>query len=447
MNILFVFTLGSEVRQFIHSGIISSLIDCEHQVFVSAKNVKGLVDEILRCEERINLIEYYEVTPGKSLFTYYRELLNRVFEKDLDTWKYTTIKRRKSNFFLEFIIGIINRLNTYKLLKQFEDFLFKIKKSDAWEELLKQYKIKRIVVNVPNNALLPLIAAYKLKIERLLLYHTNKDISAQGRFIVDFSKIGLWSEDMKEAFLKKYGACKLTTLKIIGNSHFSYLDNKTFLLSDSSFHERFGLTDNTCIILYTAAAPWVIKNEQVYVDLIQNALKELSFPKYKIIVRVNPMDYSDSWDKVASDNVIIKHPKWFWDKAQNLNFTLWEDLEEFYSILYYSRCCVNVPSSVTVEAAIMRLPIINLCFNLPAIEVLNGGKVKDFWDAPFNQGVIKHKIAYPSFSYEDFKRNLKTILIDQTSYCQEDERERFLKYTLQFPINELKDRSVDFIVS
>ena len=447
MNILFVFTLGSEVRQFIHSGVISSIIDNKHNVFISAKNVPELRNEIIRCEPRAIMADFYEVMPKRSFLTYYQELLNQVFDKSQKTWRYVEEKERKKRVLVEHSVLIFNRLGAYGILKWVESFLFKVRKRDSWCKLLIKYKIDRIAVNVPGSALLPLMAAFKLKVERVLLYHTNKDVEAQSRIIVPFNKIGLWNEEMKEAFLIKYRRPANTHLEVIGNSHFCYLGNQDILLNEMEFRTRFNLKTSQRIILYTAAAPWVIKNEQAFVALIRQAIRELQVGDYKIIIRKNPMDYTDNWDTLKCEDLEINNPKWFWDKAQNINFTLKEDLEEYFSLLYYSDLCVNIPSSVTIEAAIMQLPVINLCFDQPGVDVINNGKVVDFWNASFNKAVKNNRIVYPAFSYTELVNCMRIILnkneIDSLEYA----RKQFLGQILHYPVDELKDRSVSFILN
>jgi hypothetical protein len=444
MNILFVFSLGSEVRQFFHSGIISTLIDKGNSVYISSKIKELVQNEILVYDSRPIFIDYFPVQPKRSFLSYYQFIFDQIYDLDKNKWEYGNTKDKKQSGLLNLVVYLMSKAFSSSLLSFIEKKIYTVYNNSDWENLLLKYSIDRIVVNVPNVSLLPLVASQKLGISRYLLYHTNKDVVAQGRFKVPFTKIGVWNEFMKYELLKKYDDINKENVSIIGCGHFCSFFSQSSLIKKSEFLQKNNIFDpNSIIILYSAAAPWVIENEKRYIRIISEILIELNIVNYKLLVRVNPMDSTKEWDSVSSDKILIKYPKWYWNKTQNFNFTYKEDIEEYDSLLNFANCCIGIPSSVTTEAAIKGLPTINICFEDKEVKVLNDLKIKDFWNTTFYNSVRKYELATPVFSSFELKQVLANLLVSKIYFLNENNIKKFLIEQLGSSYTEILNSNVN----
>jgi len=406
MRILFIFGTGSEVRQFLHSGIISNLVNSGNHIFISSKQT--VCDEIKKANTEVIELPWYSMSYPSGLLSRISKILDLSFEKkyNFKTWRYNNKEIRNNS-----IYNIISSFTVFRPVYYFLEFIErKLQRSnyvvsDEWVALLRKHKIDRIVVNSPRNYQAILFAAQYLKIPVLVLYHTNKDIYAQGRINFRFYKYGVWNKEMANELLYYNPFIKRNEVEIIGCSHFSYLSDYSLIMEYKEFVFKFNIdAKNDFLVLYTASGPGIIPNENKYIDDIRESLLNAGINKYKIIIRTNPMDFTDQWTDENHDDIIIVKPQWHYDPIGFFNFTKQEDLKEFSTLLRYCNVCINIPSTVTIECAIAQVPVINICYNN---ELNKGADILRFWNAPFYKNVLKFNAAIPVFS----KNELKDILI------------------------------------
>lgn len=412
MNILLPVLSGSEVRQFFLSGIASQLLESGHNIFTIVKyDNSQLTREIISIENRTRVLPHLQQQINGSGFAYLRTALDYWHDSVYDRWRYSPkVNLPTSRFIIyntfKYLLGI-SLFN--KLACRLEKKWMKGFKVDKVSKLLSDNQINKVVVSNARFLYYPelLIACMKQNIPVDVVYHSNKELHAQPRLSYDYNRFGLWNKEMQSQFIEKYPKLK-SKHEVIGNSHFTYLTDGSNLLSQTDFLTKFKIPDQKSIVVLYTAAGIIVKNECLIVDWIANFLtnKKLSF---KIIVRRNPMDTTDAWEDFFRNrsDVIIQHPKWVMDNELGLNYTLRSDLIEYTSLLTYMSFCINIPSTVTLEAAIAKKPVINICFDFPGVEVsTNEGRIKEFWDAPFYKVYHKQDFVLPAFDMNQLSGNL-----------------------------------------
>jgi hypothetical protein len=403
MNILIPVITGSEIRQFFLSSIASNLINKENRVFTITKyNNIQIREELILCDERIKILPYIVEPIDGTKFSYLRFLLDEVYDIKNIRWRYSSKSKH-------------NKIK--KLLIIFFDFLFKLPyifklvsfierrwmtqiNVNKMENLLSENSIDKVIVSNARFLYYPelLIACDKKNIPVEVVYHSNKEIYAQPRINYNYNKYGLWNEQMLAHFVQKNPLFKNVS-EVIGNSHFTYLLNNDFLIPINEFKQEFNIQKDDVLILYTAAGV-IVQNENFIVDWISDFMKNKKI-QYKIIVRKNPMDSTTKWDDyfIENNNVVIQTPKWVNDSVNGINFTKQDDLIEYNSLLSYASFCINIPSTVTIECAIKKKPVINIAFDFPNVKVeTNNKKITQFWDAPFYREYHDFDFVLPAFS-------------------------------------------------
>jgi hypothetical protein len=414
MNILIPIIHGSELRQFFYSGLVKKLRDQGHEIFVTSQHNETIKKELLNLDInfRINDLPSSFNIYSKTLLSYVMYLLDTTCHENTVTWKKK--KSKYKSFFKKNCLWVLTKIVKINVFYNFfillERFLSKRYFSNEWSNYLKNNQIDIVLINVPNVALALNLTAVNLKIPVALFYHTSKDISAINRFIFKVDKIGVWDEEMLQDLKTLGNAKKETLIEAVGNLHHSYLNAPDYLMTKKEFEEMFKCDLNNPVILYTAAAPWVVKNEQEYLNDVILALEKKNIKNFKIIVRTNPMDESNYWDSFKSNTVSINKPKWIWNSKYNFNASCFSDLKLFNSILHYSSVCINIPSSVSIEASLKNLPIINICYSKKEISFLNNVSILDFWNAPFYENIRKLNQIYPAFSKEDLGKKINLLL-------------------------------------
>jgi hypothetical protein len=408
MNILFLFSLGSEVRQFYLSGVITGILDSGHDVTIASrhlpKELRDLLDERIKIEKMpldhisgLYLILQQALDDSHPVKPVWRYMRKKVPVKGVKCW---------TKFFMLKLLLLLFRFSKIReLFVRIECWTQRFMSYPKWEKFFETNVIDRVVVNVPKVNLAGLYAAAKSKIPVRIAYHTNKDVFAFGRLNYEFDKYGVWNAVMKAELLHANPRIIDKDVSVIGCSHFSYLAKSYASVSQQEYWcDDFEVKK----ILFVASAPFAIENEHKYLFLIKDLLKKMCVEKYQIIVRVNPMDNTDYWEKKVCFGVDLSFPKWYWKNG--FNFTLESDLECFSNLLKNADCVIGLPSTVILEAAIVNVPMINLVFSLPGVKSING-EIVDLWNAPFYKKVRDYGAAIPAMSASDLERALKDVLL------------------------------------
>jgi hypothetical protein len=414
MNILIPIIHGSELRQFFYSGLVKKLHDQGHEIFVTSQHNKIIKNELLNLDvdfQTNDLPSSFNIS-SKTLLSYVMYLLDTACHENTVTWKKK--KSNNKNFIKTHILWALTKIIKINVFYNFfillERFFSKRYFSNEWGIYLKNNQIDIVLINVPNVALALNLTAVNSKIPVALFYHTSKDISAINRFIFKVDKIGVWDEEMLQNLKTLGNAKKEMLIEAVGNLHHSYLNDPDYLMTKKEFEEMFKCDLNNPVILYTAAVPWVVKNEQEYIKDVVLALEKKNIKNFKIIVRTNPMDESNYWDSFRSNTVSINKPKWIWDSKYNFNASCFSDLKLFNSILHYSSVCINIPSTLSIEASLKNLSTINICYSNEEISFMNNVGILDFWNAPFYKNIRKSNQIYPAFSKEDLCGKINLLL-------------------------------------
>lgn len=425
-KLLLLSPLGSEVRQFSHSGMIRSLLDRGWDVVVAAKQLDE--DFVAQFDSRVKCIELpkdnipfflnniiivldkahglLENKRGKSGWQYKKMVSHSIPEKIV----YAT---------QDFLAHIASKVPlSFKFFQEIENFLLKRLKTPKWDKAFDEFQPRVILMNVPKViSLIPALVAAKFHdIKTALVYHTFKDVSAGGRLNYDFDFIGVWNDLMKSELLRQNPYIKSEKVKTIGCSHFDCIGRHEWLLPEAEFRQRIGVRSGARLLLFPASAPWVVPQEERYIAHLWEAIQQPAFEEdIQLVVRLNPMDDTTSLQealkKIAPD-ILVSRPDWRWDKKNNWCFQRKSDLLLYDSLLSYASVCVGIPSTVTIECAVARLPVINIGFDLPGLQALNG-PLNAFWQADFYREVRESGSAALADSPETLRELLQKSLKDR----------------------------------
>jgi hypothetical protein len=185
------------------------------------------------------------------------------------------------------------------------------------------------------------------------------------------------------------------SVHVTGCAHFDCVVNPDGPASEVAFRSRLGLTEKEKLVLYTAAAPNSVPEEERFIEVVLNALKALTDAATRLVVRLNPMDDSahlENYLRSQYPDVIVLRPDWHYAYVQNLCYQKKEDIKVWSDLLHYSAVCINIPSTVTVDCALAGLPVINIGFDLPGRQPLPGS-IRAFWDVDYYSNARKTQSA------------------------------------------------------
>ncbi len=425
-KILILFHMGSEVRQFGHSGFIDSLVENGWQVLVGSHlpadewqaEVNPVVKFVSIPKLKINFL-YGEIAAGLDLAQNKRRK-----KAGLSTWSYgkktppKNFKHRAHRLLQSFLGTLFINPILFRWGQYLEAYLINRQGAHQFKEFLDAQELDAIIVNVPRfgTQTFFLSAAAKRNIPRFLFFHTNKDVVALSRLDHQFSGIGVWNEWMKEQLLTQNSHISEKNIFITGCAHFDCIGRDDWLIPPDIFRQNLGVDVDEKIVLYTAAGPGVVPAEERFIEVVLDALEKLPGIKSRLVVRLNPMDDSPRIEdhlKEKYPRVIPLRPDWHYSRTQNLCFQKKADAIFFNNLLHYADLCVNIPSTLTVECALAGLPVINVGFDLPGPQPVPGS-IRAFWDVDYYANVRVSRSALFAESSSQLEELLQKSLSNKS---------------------------------
>ena len=192
-----------------------------------------------------------------------------------------------------------------------------------------------------------------------------KDLYVNNYVSRFFDEVLVWSEGMKEAYLAANPSLRERRVTVAGNPRLTALSRHK-VSCDPHFYQKKYELHSTSYILYTGINPKVYDDEPRLVGLIHDELeKGLGEKCPGILIKPNPMDSNpERWAGLASkENVGIIRAGWEWKPHADFNLPSFAADREWFDLLHYCDCTMNVASTVTVESLTCGKPVINIGFD------------------------------------------------------------------------------------
>jgi CDP-glycerol glycerophosphotransferase (TagB/SpsB family) len=226
--------------------------------------------------------------------------------------------------------------------------------------------------------------------------------------------LAVWNEAMVEEAMALHGY-RREAIHIIGAPHFDlYRDPATFC-SRESFCRALGLDPARRIVL-VAACDNEIADNTFMLRLLKQARADGALPAdAQILVRPHPMDPTRDFDPYRTDPAFVfdRRPRWSGSLRWNPGR---DEMVQLANTLRHSDVVLSFMSTITIEAAILDRPIINVEFSTSQPEL-------------YQQRLVRH--ASPKhYRYilerDGMKRarNPEELLMAIRSYLEDAEQER-----------------------
>jgi len=457
-TLLCLFTLGSELRQFGHSGLFSRLLDLGWRVVVAAK----IPDDDLKAQldDRVEIVALPLERLPFCLVHLTTALLDRSHAErehrgGKSGWQYGKVVahnwKERALYAAQAVFGkaLSFSQSAQKFLSAREAAAIRNLSSCNCEEFLRLVAPDAILLNVPrSDALLPILSAAQARqIPVVLLYHTWKDMAVLGRVNFPFTRYGVWSESMRAELLRQNSWIDPLSVRLTGCGHFQCVGRQDLLITESEFRTILGAKSNSRLVLFPASSPWMVPEEERYIRLLKNVLRDMnSGGDVQIVVRINPMDHAGRLAEVLradAPEIIVSKPDWRWDGKRNWCFQRRSDQVLYNSLLHYAAVCIGMPSTVTVECAVADVPVINIGFDLPG-PAAQPGPVRKFWEADFYEEVRQTGAAQLVEAPDDFKAAVAEALAEPG--LGRESRHRLLERQLGIAPHAAVDASVQVLL-
>jgi hypothetical protein len=271
-------------------------------------------------------------------------------------------------------VGLEERLEGW-----LEEFLLREERSPEAAYRLRARPPDVVVVTGPNRAPEPPVAAAarRLGIPVLAAIHSWDNLSTKARMTFPYDGYLVWSERMREELHHFYPATRERPVRIVGAPQFDPFFDPRFHQPRDAFLRAQGLDPRRRTIVHALGSPNFLRELQGALSMAERvAAGDLG--DVQLIVRPHPQ-YDDGAEAEAlsgyGDRVIVQRvgrpgaP--ITGRSQDA-----AQIVEWVNTFRHADVVVNLSSTVTVDAALFDVPVVNLDFD-PSPEGTDHELVKD----------------------------------------------------------------------
>ena len=275
-------------------------------------------------------------------------------------------------FAIRFIFLLTKYINSENWIQFFnfcQQLSFKRKNiTKGYENLLTGYNIKSLFFTHQRPPYIaPLIyAAETNHIKTTAFIFSWDNLASKGRMAGNFDNYLVWSELMKSELLRFYTKVKANSIQVVGTPQFEPYVLKRYKSVSINFPD-FDINKKTVFFTCNDSHS---KNDILYIEIISKFIleKKINFD-VNFIVRTSPAEEPNRFFEIKNKYpfIIWDFPKWLQTRSNHQEdwsqrIPTIEDVKNLRSYLEYCDVCVNVLSTITLDASIFNKPIINPVF-------------------------------------------------------------------------------------
>lgn len=360
-------------RYLIDSGLLDT--SREDLIFYVFEASYPLLNEYNgRAFKEVQLSRFNRVLIGAVLYSsrVFSETVNRKTEK-LSSAKRTVYR----------VLNLITPILKYTIY------------SRAEVKALKQDNASKIILSTPfqkHNDLRIGVAALKLGIEIESYVYSWDNLTAKGPFIFKLDKIHVWNDIMKSEAIR-YHDMKPKNITIIGVPLYKYIYKK-YLLDNRNFDQmpwdKFGFK-----ILLATIPGFYYGNGHLF--LAQKIINILGKDEC-LIIRPHPLDELD-YSSLQSTKVFIDD---YTDSPRGSLKTFQfgkNSIDHYFAVLNSSDVVINVASTVTIDAAVVRTPTINIAFSCD--NSIKSTTVKSYYNFTHYKKVVEYDEVDVAYDFSE----------------------------------------------
>ena len=330
----------------------------------------------------------------------------------------------------------------YNRLQQITFHSYEITKK--YQKILKLQDISMLFFTHQRPPFIaPLIyASEQLKIKTATFIFSWDNLASKGRMAGNFDYYLVWSELMKQDLLNFYQSVKENQVAIVGTPQFEPFIMEKYGYDKTQFSQKFNIDVNLPIILFTCNDA-SSENDPIYLELLANFIKNGNLANsVNLIVRTSPVEEPTRFKEIAKKFpfIIWNYPDWKvrregHQEAWTQRVPSVEDLNDLKSLLKYCDLCINVLSTITLDAFIFDKPVINPVFGNETNSIFNDQKYLNF-------GHIKKLVESNSTTIVKNEKEFLVVInsILNKSDNKKRERKNFLNLEIGEPLLDTSKR-------
>ena len=479
-TIFLVVLQGFGARYLLRSDIFKNLKDAGARLVILTSNadedyfIEEFKDDNVFIEkfESEKCLEYYSKSKLQKLFKILRWVTTNGASDIKTVEDHYKVFKQESKFMkgpwgsinekiLDSVVWVLRHSSILrKLIIRIESRMFP---GNFHNHLFEKYKPSTVITTTLGN-IEPGYDAYIMreakkhnaKVITLILSWDNPSSKGLGGAIPD--RIITWTDTMKKEMVE-YHDMRPDRIFTGGVAHFDIYYRDDQIMSRDELFDMFGFDKNRKLIFLGTKSPNTYPWNPELVEILGRAIEDnlFDFP-CQLLTRLHPIHFkykkgAPLYSKILAkyEHAKEKYPHVFYSIPRILSKKLYFDMPRdemviLASILKHSDVLVNMFSTLSIEAAIFQLPVINVCFEGHG----NGGRTKAMqnifidYNQVHNQRIIKTGGVRTAFSKEELIKYINMYLKNRN--LDKENREQIIQNECgPFP-GRAGERIADYII-
>jgi len=419
-KLVIILPRGEAIKNFVYSGITDALRKKYHMVFFSVipngeieTYLKEKCDEFYQLDEESNDTRYaaevkqcIQIAHAKNLNSVTGNL--KLLKDDVDSRKKSlsstvrSIRKRIASLYVS--DKKLKKLTSYYVRLQYKKDTVRY-----YEKLLRDIK-PDIVFNashIHNSYSLDLLyACKKLKLKTAAFLFSWDNLTSQGRIIPTYDFYFTWNKKIKQDLLKYYPFLNKEHVYVTGSPQFDFHFMEEFIYSKDQLYEFLQIPLDKKIILYSTGMAYYTPKEHIIVKELHERLKKID-TNLQLVVRIYAKDDNTEYYTLRDSDYSLKVPDHYWE-LNHLTPTM-KDIKLFTSLVKYASIGINVASTVSLDLAIHNVPVLNIAFNPPNIDVYPND-YKKIYDFDHYKPIVTSGAVSLVHDLNDFEEQVRTYI-------------------------------------
>lgn len=240
--------------------------------------------------------------------------------------------------------------------------------ADEYRKLFTRLRPKLVFSPAPLmvDEWLPIQVARQMGIPTVLSVLSWDNLSSKSRMPLPATAILVWSEHMRQELLSYYPDVRPEQITVTGPPQFDFYFDPDFQESRETFFRRLGHDPGRPLIVYAGVTPTLMPDEPKIVERLIESIARGKLPRNpQLHVRLHPKDSGDRYQSLRQNwpQVTFTIP----GQRSGGDLKNWspddDDLRSLVSTVKHGDVHINVASTMTVDAAVMGRPVVNVRYD------------------------------------------------------------------------------------
>lgn len=442
-RILLLITNSYAATNVIHSGLIKPLAE-QYEVYI--------ISDLIHEKEIVEINDHFQITIFKVdiLIPLENRLIRllRQFEKALffHFFKIETqeIKEKNKELWYSFLISsgqkLIDSLHLSSALLQFlRKKIILFTSHNLFLKDLYNYNFYGVISSSPLDIRENIIVNFlqEKKVLSLAMIISWDNLTSKGVINADHDYVLVWNDLMKNEYERFYSLFKPSKSQvcITGVPRFDiYFKDLSDKHSAFGFRKKHSIDDSDHVILFATSAIVHFPNQ---IDIAGHLLEYATQKKnIKIIIRCHPGDNYQLYNRFSDEkNLIVWHPHYRQNAGSvsgwmpDLNM-----LNSLAEMLKHCTVCINVASTIRLEAAVCNKPNISIAYD--------GDLKPDFYHSVKRFYAYSHQLPLNKAGIDNLANSKRELfhlldkaLSDSSSFNNTDKIKEFTYHTGPFAVS------------